>query len=114
MKKARKFIGMLVVATIVITAVLSYSVFATIVNTTNCTIPSEVNEEDNPTLTQMYRIYIENFSGGIITKVDNNGIHTKLGNLLRVGTKVVDASDGFWAARYSKASDGRHSKKRGT
>lgn len=109
MKKARKFIGMLVVATIVITVVFSHSVFATIVNTINCTIPSEVNEEDNPTLTQMYRIYIENFSGGIITKVDNSGVHTKLGNVLRVGTTVKDASAGFWAAHYDKASDGTHS-----
>lgn len=81
---------------------------ASISNILRTTIPTQVAAENDPTMTQLYRIYIENFSGGKVTKVDNSGVHTVVGSVLRPATLVKDASDGFWASHYEKAWDGTH------
>ncbi|SCX74856.1 hypothetical protein [Alkaliphilus peptidifermentans] len=78
-------------------------------NYINSPIPSIVDDENNPTLTLMHRIYIENFEGGIISIVNTSGVHTTIGTVYRPASFVKDSSDGFWAAHYDKASDGTHS-----
>lgn len=104
-RRFKLLIGLTLVMSLIATAVA----YATSVNTINTLVPSVVVEENNPVLTQMYRIYIENFTGGKISKVDNAGVHTKLGTVLRPASTAKEASEGFWAAHYDKATDGTHS-----
>ncbi|MFZ5827363.1 MAG: hypothetical protein ACOY94_23940 [Bacillota bacterium] len=81
---------------------------AAISNISGTTIPVEAQAENDPTMTVHFKIYIENFDGGKITKVENSGTHVLIGNVLRPATLAKDASNGFWASRYEKAYDGTH------
>lgn len=110
--KNRKRFYVLICLAVLMNMLVSTFVYAngtSIVNIINVQIPSVVNEEDNPTLTRMYRIYIENFLNGVISRVDNSGVHVRMGSVLRPATVTKDISAGFWAARYAKANDGTHS-----
>lgn len=81
---------------------------AAISNITGTTIPSQAAAENQPSMTTLYKIYVENFAGGVVSKVDNNGTHTRIGYVKRPATLAKDASDGFWASHYEKAWDGTH------
>lgn len=87
---------------------MSLSIFASN-NYTNVQLPTQVTDENNPTLTLKHRIYIENFANGVVSVVDNSGNHVVIGSVYRPATIATNSSDGFWAAHYDKASDGTFS-----
>lgn len=109
MRKNDKKVLTVICMVIAFLTIIVTTVNATISNSTNCSIPTQVSQEDNPILTQMYRIYIENFANGVISKVDNNGVHYVMGHVLKAAQSVKISDDGFWAAHYDKAQDGTHS-----
>lgn len=77
-------------------------------NVSRTTIPQPVQAENHPSLQPMFRIYIENWAGGTISKVNLDGSHVKLGTVLQAASAPKPASDGFWAAHYDRATDGTH------
>jgi hypothetical protein len=93
---------------LIVTLMLGGSALAEVANTGKTTIPDPVLEENHPTLELQHRIYVENFDNGVISRVDNAGNHTVIGHVTAPATTTYQASDGFWAAHYSKASDGTH------
>jgi hypothetical protein len=68
-------------------------------------IPSEVIQENNPNYELQYQIVIENIPNGSIYRLDLDGSQTVLGNVLIPATATYTASDGFWAAQYTRAND---------
>lgn len=94
---------------IILLVIFPVTSFAIINNYVGNPIPNVVNDENNPSLSLLYKIYIENFQNGQITVVNNDGIHTTIGTVYRPATQVKNSSDGFWAAHYDKASDETHS-----
>lgn len=102
-----RFVRRISIATLILFLFASMAL-AAISNISGTTIPTQVQAENNPTMTVLFKIYIENFSGGKITKVENSGTHVLIGNVLRPATLAKDASDGFWASHYEKAYDGTH------
>lgn len=77
-------------------------------NVGNTAVPQSVQAENDPVLQQMFRIYIENWAGGVISKVENNGTHIKIGTVVQAAAASKPADHGFWAAHYDKATDGTH------
>ncbi|MBU9712707.1 hypothetical protein [Evansella tamaricis] len=69
-------------------------------------IPEEVYEENNADYTLQYSIYIENYSDGSIYREDPDGSTEKLGNVIVPADSTYTASDGFWAAQFSRSIDG--------
>lgn len=76
-------------------------------NHTNTSIPSTVLEENSPALTLDYKIYIENFAGGVISKVVD-GVHYVMGNVTTPATSAYEPTDGYWAAHYVRSLDGNY------
>lgn len=77
-------------------------------NTVGADVPTTVVDENDPTLTHQYDIYINNVAGGAIDKVVG-GVHSRAGTVLRPVTSVTTADAGFWATKYDKALDGTRS-----
>ncbi len=72
-------------------------------NFLNSNVPDEVLSENNADYNLQYSIIIENTEGGSIYKVNHNGKETKLGNVTRAADSTYTASDGFWAAQYTRS-----------
>lgn len=97
-----KRISILVVVILTILTGTGYAIS----NYIHSDIPDEVLAENDPDLTLQYSLYIENIESGSIYKVEPNGKTTLLGNVVVPAEGTYEASDGFWAAHYSKAIDG--------
>lgn len=93
--------------TIALTFAISTIAAAKVTNHVKTSVPSTVLEENNPSFTLQYKIYIENFKGGVISKVVD-GVHTVMGNVVTPATSTYEASDGYWAAHYVRALDGTY------
>ncbi|WP_077302489.1 hypothetical protein [Virgibacillus pantothenticus] len=72
-------------------------------NFLNSGIPDEVRSENDADYELQYNIIIENVKNGNIFQVMLDGEEKKLGNVLVPANTTYTASDGFWAAQYSRS-----------
>lgn len=72
-------------------------------NFLNSDIPDEVKPESDADYELQYSIVIENVDDGTIYQVMPDGEEKKLGNVLVPADATYTASDGFWAAQYSRS-----------
>ncbi|AOM81760.1 hypothetical protein [Salisediminibacterium beveridgei] len=72
-------------------------------NFLNSDIPEEVLPENHADYQLQYSIIIENQDDGDILKTQPDGDERKIGNVLVPADSTYTASDGFWAAQFSRS-----------
>ncbi|WP_433424696.1 hypothetical protein ACQP1V_18610 [Microtetraspora malaysiensis] len=77
-----------------------------ITNMAGAQIPPQAMPENKPRLVAQFQVEIDNVTGGAIEHVALDGKRTVLGHVQRPATATVEANDGFWASKYSRAVDG--------